>query len=102
MTSSFTTDDNGSTLSILSSFNWSTNLIIEFKSLIISSSNLEFVEILDRANDFGLTTEVVHTALKVMKDHPDSSPLLCLQIAARDLEIHKRENDLVVNTLPVS
>ena len=52
-----------------------------------SDAMFEIVQILDRANDFGLTTEVVHTALKVMKDHPDSSPLLCLQIAAKDWDL---------------
>ena len=50
-------------------------------------SMFEIVQILDKANDFGLTTEVVHTALKTMKEHPDMSPLLCLQIAAKDWDL---------------
>ena len=52
-----------------------------------SDSMFEVVQILDRANDFGLTTEVVCTALKTMKEHPDMSPLLCLQIASKDWDL---------------
>jgi hypothetical protein len=52
-----------------------------------SDTMFEIVQILDRANDFGLTTEVVHTALKAMKEFPNSSPLLCLQIAAKDWDL---------------
>lgn len=59
----------------------------EFLKEYKTDAMFKIVEILDRANDFGLTTEVVHTALKVMKDHPDSSPLLCLQIAAKDWDL---------------
>ena len=47
----------------------------------------EIVQILDKAHQFGLTTEIVVTALKEMKEHPESSPLLALQIAANDWDI---------------
>ena len=59
----------------------------EFLKEYKTDAMFKIVEILDRANDFGLTTEVVHTALKEMKDHPHSSPLLCLQIAAKDWDL---------------
>ena len=59
----------------------------EFLKEYKTDAMFKIVEILDRANDFGLTTEVVHNALKVMKDHPDSSTLLCLQIAAKDWDL---------------
>ncbi len=42
------------------------------------------VTILDRVEMFKLTTEVVYTALNEMKNNPNSSPLLALQIAAED------------------
>ena len=35
-----------------------------------SDAMFKIVEILDRANQFGLTTEVVVTALKEMKENP--------------------------------
>ena len=52
-----------------------------------SDTMFKIVEILDRAHQFGLTTEVVVTALKEMKEHPESSPLLALQIATNDWDI---------------
>ena len=52
-----------------------------------SDAMFKIVEILDRAEQFGLTTEIIITALKEMKAHPDSSPLLCLQVAAKDWDI---------------
>jgi|TARA_B100001778_G_scaffold304896_1_gene283178 hypothetical protein len=59
----------------------------EFLSKVKSNQMFEIVQILDRAEQFGLMTEVVYTALKEMKSHPDSSPLLALQIAAEDWDI---------------
>jgi|TARA_R110001592_G_scaffold188005_1_gene432979 hypothetical protein len=59
----------------------------EFLNGIKDDKMIEIVEILDRANDFGLTTEVVVTALKEMKNNPESSPLLSLQIAAQDWDL---------------
>tara|TARA_Y100000361_G_C11144332_1_gene337081 strand:+ start:1362 stop:1559 length:198 start_codon:yes stop_codon:yes gene_type:complete len=59
----------------------------EFLEKVNSEQMFEIVQILDRAEQFGLTTEVVYTALKEMKLHPDSSPLLALQIAAEDWDI---------------
>lgn len=52
-----------------------------------SDTMFKVVEILDRAYQFGLTTEVVYTALKEMKENPESSPLLSLQIAAKDWDL---------------
>lgn len=52
-----------------------------------SDAMFKIVEILDRASQFGLTTEVVVTALKEMKENPESSPLLSLQIAAKDWDL---------------
>lgn len=52
-----------------------------------SEDMFEIVQILDKAHQFGLTTEIVVTALKEMKEHPESSPLLALQIAANDWDI---------------
>ena len=52
-----------------------------------SDTMFEIVQILDRAEQFGLTTEVVVIALKEMKEHPNSTPLLSLQIAANDWDI---------------
>lgn len=59
----------------------------EFLNKIKSDKMIEIVEILDRANDFGLTTEVVVTALEEMKNNPETSPLLSLQIAAQDWDL---------------
>jgi len=59
----------------------------KFLNTIKSDKMIEIVEILDRANDFGLTTEVVVTALKEMQNNPESSPLLSLQIAAQDWDL---------------
>lgn len=52
-----------------------------------SDTMFKIVEILDRASQFGLTTEIVVTALKEMKENPESSPLLSLQIAAKDWDL---------------
>lgn len=65
-----------------------TNLVREtFLKEYKSDAMFKIVEILDRAEQFGLTTEIIITALKEMKAHPDSSPLLCLQVAAKDWDI---------------
>tara|TARA_R110000823_G_scaffold60877_1_gene145411 strand:+ start:392 stop:589 length:198 start_codon:yes stop_codon:yes gene_type:complete len=45
---------------------------------------LEIAQILSEVERHGLLVEVMHTALKAMKEDPKSSPLLCLQIAAED------------------
>ena len=44
----------------------------------------EIDRILSNVENHGLVIEVVYTALKEMKENPSSSPLLALQIAARD------------------
>tara|TARA_R110001592_G_scaffold24896_2_gene95312 strand:+ start:1864 stop:2064 length:201 start_codon:yes stop_codon:yes gene_type:complete len=59
----------------------------DFLEKFESDKMMEIVQILDRANDFGLTTEVVVTALEEMKLNPKSSPLLSLQIASKDWDL---------------
>ena len=49
-----------------------------------SKEMLDIVECITRAEKHGLMVEVIHTALIEMKENPQSSPLLCLQIAAED------------------
>ena len=44
----------------------------------------EIDRVLTNVQNHGLVVEVVYTALKEMKENPSSSPLLALQIAARD------------------
>ena len=44
----------------------------------------EIDRILSNVQNHSLVVEVVYTALKEMKENPKSSPLLALQIAARD------------------
>jgi len=57
---------------------------VDFLKKVKNDELFEIMEILNRVKQFGLTTEVVYTALKEMKDNPKLSPLLCLQIAAGD------------------
>jgi hypothetical protein len=45
---------------------------------------MEMVQIMTQVEKHGLMVEVIHTALIEMKENPQSSPLLCLQIAAED------------------
>lgn len=47
----------------------------------------EFCELVDRAVESGLTAEVLAGALLEMKEHPNATPLLCLQIAAYEWDI---------------
>ena len=49
----------------------------------------EFCDIANKIEESGLTAEVIATALLEMKDHPQASPLVCLQIAAYDWDIKK-------------
>ena len=60
---------------------------VDFLKKVKNDELFEIMEILNRVKQFGLTTEVVYTALKEMKDNPKFSPLLCLQIAAEDWDI---------------
>jgi len=47
----------------------------------------EFCELVDRIEKSGLAAEVIATALLEMKEHPNGSPLVCLQIAAYDWDV---------------
>jgi hypothetical protein len=58
-----------------------------FENRINTLELSKIAEIVNRAQLFGLTTEVVYTALKEMRLNPDKSSLLCLQIAAEDWDI---------------
>ena len=58
-----------------------------FLKNVNSSDMLGVVECITIAENAGLLVEVVHTALKEMKQNPKSSPLLCLQIALEDWDI---------------
>ena len=52
-----------------------------------SNEMLEMVECIKRAEDYGLLVEVIYTALKEMKEFPNSSPLLCMQVALEDWDV---------------
>ena len=52
-----------------------------------SGEMLDIVECVTRAESQGLLVEVIYTALKEMKEHPKSSPLLTLQVAMEDWDI---------------
>ena len=56
----------------------------DFLEICDSSELIEIDSILERVNRFGLIVEVTYTALKEMKSNPNTSPLLALQIAAKD------------------
>lgn len=56
----------------------------EFLKKSTDQEMLEIAQILTEVERHGLLVEVMHTALSAMKDDPQSSPLLCLQIAAED------------------
>ena len=49
-----------------------------------SNEMMEMAQIIAKVERHGLLVEVMYTALSAMKDDPQSSPLLCLQIAAED------------------
>lgn len=48
---------------------------------------LEIVQLFDRAERVGLTIEVIYSALNNMKEFPESTPLLCMQIALEDWDV---------------
>ena len=52
-----------------------------------SEEMTDIVECITRAESHGLLVEVVYTALKEMKEYPNSSPLLALQIALEDWDV---------------
>jgi hypothetical protein len=56
----------------------------DFLDICDSDELIEFDAILNRVKQFELTVEVVYTALKIIKSNPNTSPLLALQIAAKD------------------
>ena len=60
------------------------NIRLKFLDKVISDEMMNIVAILDRVEMMGLITEVVYTALNEMKNNPNSTPLLALQIAAED------------------
>tara|TARA_R110000744_G_scaffold134372_1_gene243352 strand:- start:124 stop:324 length:201 start_codon:yes stop_codon:yes gene_type:complete len=59
----------------------------EFLEKIREGEMLEIVQLLSEVERFGLTTEVVYTALEEMKSNPNTSILLSLQIAAKDWDV---------------
>ena len=56
----------------------------DFLDICTSDEVIEIDSILDRVKTYGLTVEVVYTALNEIKSNPNTSPLLALQIAAKD------------------
>lgn len=56
----------------------------EFLEMIDVNQVLEFNEVWSNVERHGLVMEVIFTALEEMRQNPNSSPLLCLQIAAKD------------------
>ena len=48
---------------------------------------VEFNDLWTNVEKTGLVMEVIFTALEEMKSNPQSSPLLCLQIAANDWDV---------------
>ena len=56
----------------------------QFLGKATSEEILDIVELINSAERAGLLIEVIYTALEEMKLHPQSSPLLCLQIALDD------------------
>ena len=56
----------------------------DFLEICDSDELIEIDSILGRVGGFGLTVEVVYAALEEMKSNPNTSPLLALQIAAKD------------------
>tara|TARA_R110000744_G_scaffold39196_1_gene89348 strand:- start:126 stop:323 length:198 start_codon:yes stop_codon:yes gene_type:complete len=60
------------------------NIKNEFLAKATSNEILDIVELIDNVSNAGLLTEVIYTALNLMKSSKNLSPLLCLQIAAED------------------
>ncbi len=56
----------------------------EFLEMIDVDQVLNFNEVWSNVERHGLVMEVIFTALEEMRKNPNSSPLLCLQIAAKD------------------
>ena len=59
----------------------------EFIKKSTDQEMLGIAQILTEVERHGLLVEVMYSALRAMKDDPNSSPLLCLQIAAEDWDI---------------
>jgi len=60
----------------------------EFLEKVNSDEILDICTILDNTKRYGLEVEVIYFALKHMKEFPESSPLLALQIAAKDWDVY--------------
>jgi hypothetical protein len=60
----------------------------DFLDKVGSNEMLGILEVLDNTKRYGLEIEVIYTALKHIKEFPDSSPLLALQIAAKDWDVY--------------
>jgi len=56
----------------------------DFLDICTSDEVIEIDSLLDRVKSFGLTVEVVYSALNEIKSNPNTTPLLALQIAAKD------------------
>tara|TARA_R110000772_G_scaffold212052_2_gene322591 strand:+ start:1818 stop:2015 length:198 start_codon:yes stop_codon:yes gene_type:complete len=59
----------------------------DFLSKLQEEEMLEIVQLFDRVEKAGLIIEVIYSALNNMKEFPDSSPLLCMQIALEDWDV---------------
>ena len=59
----------------------------EFLSKMSQEEMISFNELWSNVERHGLVLEVIYTALSEMKSNPESSPLLCLQIAAEDWDV---------------
>ena len=59
----------------------------EFLEKMNIDAVVEFNDLWTSIEKTGLVMEVIFTALEEMKSNPQSSPLLCLQIAANDWDV---------------
>lgn len=59
----------------------------DFLSKVEEGEMLEIVQLFDRVEKAGLIIEVIYSALNNMKEFPESSPLLCMQIALEDWDV---------------
>jgi hypothetical protein len=59
----------------------------EFLEKMNVDAVVEFNDLWTSVEKTGLVMEVIFTALEEMKSNPQSSPLLCLQIAANDWDV---------------
>ena len=59
----------------------------EFLEKMNVDTVVEFNDLWTSVEKTGLVMEVIFTALEEMKSNPQSSPLLCLQIAANDWDV---------------